>query len=311
MSSPDNGYGCSWSSRNRLWILPLFLLSACGTPAPPAAVVVPTPVVRAKAPSQPYDAFRGDLLDTIAAAVQVERDRCMAKADYPELQQVGGRPASGSFDDLKVTAAAFGAVSAAEARRRGFGRDEPAEPPAVRSTSQKFSEAMDRCTAEANARLGSNAQEVQSRYYDLGNQLRMALRPVYADKMPARFAVPVLACLQSRGFTSKTADVRSFGVPLGTAGAEPSLGWEKRGVLQVRPATPARPYIPTSQEAALAGAWYDCTTTAGWPRFQLTRALALEATTVRRLKPQLEELNPTVESLAVQANVVIASAGGA
>ncbi|GAB3933687.1 hypothetical protein GCM10029976_041540 [Kribbella albertanoniae] len=309
MSSPDNnGYGCSRSSRNRLWILPLFLLTACSTPtAPaPAAVVVPTPTVRVQAPSQPYDAFRGDLLDVIAAAVLVERDRCMAKADYPELQEIGGQPASGSFDDLKVTAAAFGATSAVEARRRGFGRDVPAEPPAVRSTSQKFSDAMDRCTQEANARLGPNAMEVQSRYYDLGNQLRMALRPVYADKMPPRFAVPVLACLRAKGFTSKTPDVRTFGIPFGNAGPEPSPGWDKRGVLQVRPANPARPYVPTSQESALAAAWYDCTTTAGWPRFQLTRALALQATTVHNLKPQLDELTPTIKSLAHQANTVIA-----
>ncbi|MFB6719637.1 hypothetical protein ACFCV3_05720 [Kribbella sp. NPDC056345] len=306
MSSPDNGYGCSSSSRNRLWILPLFLLTACGTPAPPAAVVVPAPTVRVQAPPQPYDAFRGDLLDVIAAAVLVERDRCMAKADYPELQEIGGQPVSGSFDDLKVTAGSFGATGAAEARRRGFGRDVPAEPPAVRSTSQQFSAAMDRCTQEANARLGPNAQEVQNRYYDLGNQLRMALRPVYADKMPPRFAVPVLACLQAKGFTSKTPDVRSFGVPFGDAGPEPSRGWDKRGVLQVRPANPARPYVPTSKESELAAAWYDCTTTAGWPRYQLTRALALQAATVRNLKPQLDELTPTIKSLAHQANTVIA-----
>ncbi len=308
MSSPDNnGYGCSRSSRNRLWILPLLLLTACGTPTAPAAVVVPTPTVRVQAPSQPYDAFRGDLLDVIAAAVLVERDRCMAKAGYPELQQAVGQPASGSFDDLKVNAGSFGATSAAEARRRGFGRDVPAEPPAVRSTSQKFSDAMDRCTQEANARLGPNAQEVQNRYYDLGNQLRMALRPVYADKMPPRFAVPVLACLQAKGFTSKTPDVRTFGVPFGNAGPEPSPGWDKRGVLQVRPANPARPYVPTTQESALAETWYDCTTTAGWPHFQLTRALTLQATTVRRLKPQLDELTPSIESQARQATTVIAN----
>ncbi|WP_344157275.1 hypothetical protein, partial [Kribbella yunnanensis] len=292
-----------------LWILPLLLLSACGTPAPPAAIVVPTPPAQAQAPSQPYDAFRGDLLDVITAAVLVERDRCMAAAGFPELQEVGGRPASGAFDDLKLTAAAFGATSVEDARRRGFGRDVTAEPPAVRSTSQKFSDAMDRCMASANDRLGPNAADVQARYYDLGNQLRMALRPVYADKMPARFAVPVLSCLQRKGFTSKTADVRTFGVPFGSAGSEPSQGWDKRGVLQVRPAKPARPYIPTTQESALAAAWHDCTTTAGWPRYQLTRALSLQATTIRHVKPQLDALTPTIQSLTTQANAIIATTG--
>ncbi|WP_405056075.1 hypothetical protein OG474_25435 [Kribbella sp. NBC_01505] len=290
MSASDNGYGCSWSSRSRLWLLLVLacLVSACmASPPPPAAVVVPTPTVQA--PSQPYDVFRGDLLDAIAAAVRVDRDHCLAEAGYPELQQAAGRQRSGTFDDLRVSTSSFGATSAAEARRRGFGRELPAEPPAIRSTSQKFSDAVDRCTQEANARRGPDAMDVQSRYYDLGNQLRMALRPVYADAMPARFAVPVLACLQGKGFTStdKTADIRTFGVAFG------------------RP--DARPYVPTAQESDLAAAWHDCTTAAGWTRYQLDRALALEASTVRRLKPQLDELTPAIESLAHKA--VTPSAG--
>ncbi|TDD57723.1 hypothetical protein E1263_22430 [Kribbella antibiotica] len=282
MSSLNNGYGCSWSSRSRLLILLLpFLLAACGTTPPqPAAIVLP--ITRPSAPSQPYDAFRGDLLDAIVATVLADRDQCMAKAGHPELQKnTAARPVTGSFNDLRVNLGSFGATSADEARQRGFGRVLPAAPPAVRNSSRSFADAIARCTQEANAHRGPNAGEVQSRYYDLGNQLRMALRPVYADTMPDRFAVPILACLQREGFRSKSADVRTFGVQF---------------------AKQATPYVPTSQESALAVAWYECTTAAGWPRFQLNRALALEVTAVRRFKPQLDELTPAIEALVPHAS---------
>jgi hypothetical protein len=284
----------------------LMLVGACSPIAssgPEARNQLPTAAKRS------FDLYLSDKAALLGRSVQSMRNKCLAAAGYPQnLQIFSNRPGDG--DDVvelpTVSPKMFGPTSEEEARRKGFGRDAPPEPGQVVSFDPNYDRSLDTCQKKAWAAVGAEVRGVSNSYLDLRNKLSSEFTNDYGEAVRQRMGGLLrnqLDCIEKAGKRPVSREEflkgvelkqvgRVFGVPLGSLeGSEPTWAPNRiRGTVQVGPPTPARRYVPTSQEADLAVVWYRCTRQV--VKVLLPIAEQVERQVVDLHEAEFAELNP-------------------
>lgn len=286
------------------------LLSGCGGgPREDARLTVD--------PKNPLALFRGEDLGLIEYVQQKLRNRCLAEAGYPQnAETMLDRPRP-AFTGLVITARSFGPTSEQEARRIGFGRDNPAEPPVVVSTDPNYNRQLDACTGRAWRRLDDEARRVIDAYNDLGNKLLAPLMRTIDARMDPGLPAKLLSCLREQGYRVPNdraflahPDPRLTGVRLAPPPSAPELSWKPKripGTVEVGPAVPARQYRATTQEGALAVAWLRCKQRIGLAGQQLSIAVQVQNELVTKHETTFAELNPEIQRIAKRAAALLGS----
>ncbi|MCU7724315.1 hypothetical protein ODJ79_11365 [Actinoplanes sp. KI2] len=264
---------------------------------------------------QPFSIFLGDAIGVVDYAQLKVLNQCLADKGYPQNLRVMASGPRNPFPQLIVTEATFGPASEDDAKRRGFGQDEPATPPAVVSSDPTYDRVSDQCAEDAWKKLSPNAKEVYYSYFDLGNALGMPFLLTVNQRMGQARWDQLLSCLAGKGYqTTKKADFYRypdpglFGVPLGSDTPDPAASWVPKhvpGTVEVGPAVPARSYTPAPREADFALAWYRCRRDTGIDKEQMATVMQVEGELVKKNETALSELNPQVEQVAKQAAALI------
>lgn len=257
-----------------------------------------------------FDLWLGDKVDFVDYAVRELNADCMARAGYPQLQQVGNRVFRGASTMFAITAERFrGFASEADARAQGFGNPQHAELRPLVSNDPSCDKQLDECTAKTYESLGADASSILDAYNTLGNQMAMFnnwSRTAIRTSLP-----PFVDCLEKAGFRLKDRDyfintmwdIELFGIPLGKLEGEP-YGWKpsrKPGTVEVGPPVPELRYVPSKEEADLAAAWYRCDHETGRVDRLLKEAREAERRIVAKYADRLAELNPRLEQVATRA----------
>lgn len=266
-------------------------------------------------PDHPLALFRGQDLGLIDYAQLKLRNQCLAQAGYPQnLNVMLGGPRV-VFENLIITPRSFGPTTEQEARRIGFGIDQPAEPPAVVSYDPNYISAMDDCTKRAWRQLGAGAQQAYLAYFDLGNKLSGPLMVTIASRLDAHLPAAMLACLRSEGYHTtdeqaflKTLNPALFGVKFGDPDPGAGATWrpDKTSLeVQVGPAAPARRYQASAEEGALAVAWLRCRQQTGMAEQQMAVAVQVQTELLDKYEATFDELNPQIQKYAKRAATLI------
>jgi hypothetical protein len=265
-----------------------------------------------------FDLYLADKAALLGRSMRGMRNRCLAEAGYPQNLRVSAIQSSDSGDEPaldSVSPRMFGPTSDEEARRKGFGRDAPVEPGQVVSFDPNYDRSLETCQQEAWATIGQEAKDVSVGYLDLRNKLSGEFTNKYGELVRQRMDGLLrkqLACIERggkgpirreeflRGVELKEIG-RVFGVPLGRLeGSDPTWAPARiQGTIQVGPPTPARRYVPTSQEADLAVVWFRCSREV--VDVLLPIAEQVEREVVDRHEAEFAELNPKLEQLARRA----------
>lgn len=279
-----------------------------------SAAEPPADLAAAKS-DQPFSLFLGEELGQIDYAQLKVRNKCLAKAGYPQnLNIMLGRPQN-PFRHLVVTARTFGPTSAEEAKRIGFGRDSLAAPPTVLSFDPSYDKAYEECTDSAWRELSDDAKKVYYGYFDLGNKLSQPLSGAVNERTGATAWRALLSCLAGKGHRPqneqeflRTPTPALFGVPVGVDAAEGLDRWKPKqvpGTVEVGPAVPATQYQAGPAESALALAWFECRRDTGIDKQQLDVAVQVQRELVTKYESSFLELNPQVTRIAKQAAQLI------
>lgn len=262
-----------------------------------------------------FDLFLGDKLDLIEYAKRVLVADCMNKQGFPQLKQSGIKSYDGNAKILVIDRHRFrGFASEQEARQHGFGRDQAEEPPPVVSSDPSFDAALAACGIEADKALGEDSRATLDAYSDLGNQLSGSfgawVRPALAKEMG-----PMLDCLAQRGYKVDDREkylrnpynMRHFNIAPGKLDGAP-YDWQpkkKPGTVDVGPPKPHLRYVPSSQEADFAAAWYHCDQSTHRLDNLLEGAQKAESEVVAKFEDKLTELNPEIEAIARKATQLV------
>jgi hypothetical protein len=253
------------------------------------------------------EVFRSDKLIQLERQEASLRATCMADRGYPQLAEAGEPAPERTLADLNVTAPGFATISEADARRLGFGHDEPARAPHVMSFHTGFDRAFAQCTEQATNRLGRNFPDVRRRSYDLMSTVNAEVRAETTSGADAEayrtIATPVLDCLDRAGYPHHGSErnLRAYGVglPTGTwTGPEPATPKGVRGTVEVLPAIPARTYTPTPDEAALAVAANRCARQTQFAEKYLNQSLSHTRKILTRHEVELADLAAALDNLA-------------
>ncbi|MEU7904933.1 hypothetical protein [Actinoplanes sp. NPDC049118] len=267
---------------------------------------------------QPFAIFRGASLGAVDYAQLKVLNQCLADKGYPQNLQVMLAAPRNPFPQLIVTEKTFGPASEEEARRDGFGQDEPAIPPSVVSFDPNYDRASEQCSEDAWKKLSANAKKVYYSYFDLGNSLSMPFHLTVNERMGRARWTKLLSCLADKGYRTNDEDAfyrfpdpGLFGVPIGAGAEDPAASWTPKGVpgtVEVGPATPARKYRPSAQESDLAVAWFRCRRDTGIAKDQMDLVMQVQRGLVAKNESELTELNPQIEQIAKQAATLIGQA---
>lgn len=291
------------------------LLTGCTLAKPKTAgAAAPAPAAAAD-PDHPLALFLGQDLGLIDYAQLRLRNQCLAKAGYPQnLDVMQGAPRV-DFDNLIITPRTFGPTTEQEARRIGFGLDQPAEPPAVVAHDTNYDKAMDDCSKKAWQQLGVGAQQTYLAYFDLGNKLSGALIPTITSRLDPQLPAKMLSCMQGKGYHAddqqaflRTPRPQLFGVRFGDPDPGPGATWEPdrtKGGVQVGPGALARQYHASPEEGALAVAWLQCRQQTGLAEQQMIVAVQVQEELVAKYETTFDELNPQIRMIAKQASALI------
>jgi hypothetical protein len=263
----------------------------------------------------PLALFLDDDLSLIDYAQLKLQNQCLAKAGYTQnLNNMPSRPYA-IFDGLIITPRTFGPTSEQEARRIGFGRDQPPEPPSIVSYDANYDQALDECARQAWQRLGNTAQKVHQAYFDLGNKLLEPLMKTIESRLSPQMPAKMLACIRGKGYRVddeqaflKTPDPRLLGVPFGDPDPGAGASWKPNkmpGTVQVGPGSPAREYHASPEEGALAVAWFQCRQETKLAEQQMAVAVEVQNELVTRYETSFDELNPQIKRIAKQAAALI------
>ncbi|GIE95611.1 hypothetical protein [Paractinoplanes rishiriensis] len=282
-------------------------ISACsgGTPARPEVVDERNPLAL----------FLGESLGLIDYAQLKLRNECLAEAGYRQnLETMMDRPIP-AFATFAITARTFGPTTEQEARRVGFGRDQPAEPSPVVSFDPNYDRTMDECGEKAWDRLGDDVRDIYHSYFDLGNKIAGSLMKTVHDRLDKGIPAKMLACVRESGY--RTTDEEEFlrtprpqllGVAFGAVDQTSATEWQpakKPGTVEVGPAVPALRYHPTAEESELAVVWLRCRQRTTLAEQQLAVAVAVQKEMVTRYETSFTELNPRIRDIAKQATALI------
>jgi len=259
------------------------------------------------------EVFKADKLSQLGEQLQRRRVECMADRGYPQLAEAaaGGEGGSDLSSTLNATAPDFAVRSEVEARRSGFGQDEPRQAPHVLSYDKGFDETLERCTDEAAKRLGGDLPRVRADAYDLMNVVSVEvagrIRTGSAASTFKALAAPLLDCLDRAGFRPAKSgverDIDAYGLGVATghlAGADPAPPRRVRGTVETLPAAPARAYVPTPAEAALAVAAARCARETGYAAKFVTARLDVTRQVIAAHEEPLVRLGERIEKLAAR-----------
>jgi hypothetical protein len=263
------------------------------------------------AATRSFDLLRGAELGLVDFAQQKIRNRCLADAGYPQnLTLMPDHPAN-PFAGAVPTARTFGPTSEDEARRLGFGADAPAQPARIVSFDPRYDRNLQRCATAAWDRLGTGAAQVYDNYFDLANSLTGPFSREVGRRIPADLPEKSFDCLAGKGFQPPDRQAflaepnprKQFTIAFGGLDGGPDT-WEPArtpGTVQVGPPVPAKRYVPTPAESALAVAWFQCGRETRRVELFLAAADQVQRELVDTHEAQLAELNPKVEALARRA----------
>lgn len=276
-----------------------------------------------------FSAFPQYKLSMLNYAKAKATAECMSKAGYPQLSQASIREPDNSVNELKVTPARFGPPDEGHAKRYGFGfgMDIPAQSPSVVSYDAGFDRNLQRCGKQSWQKVGTDAQRVHDTYMELFNTLGQehdaALRK-HADW--ERLNQALLACLAEGGY--KPANVanplspgkgrgtgkdsasavapRNFGVRLGGPRGDDER-WRptaRQGTVQIGPAVPPRPYVPTAGEIKFAVAYAKCNQKLGRTKVLMDRSAEIQDQVMSKHETEISELNNRLDQLVRQAGAM-------
>ncbi|MGI5245268.1 hypothetical protein [Dactylosporangium sp. CA-139066] len=256
----------------------------------------------------PFSIFLGEDISLVDYAQQKIRNQCLKQAGYPQdLQAMLPKPPN-EFAHLVITPATFGPTTDEEARRIGFGTDQPPQPPAVVSNDPNYDKAMDTCSKEAWDKLGKASEKLYFAYFDLGNKLSEPLMTTIQARSDPQTGSKLLGCLEPKGYHPadeqafrKHPDPRTFGIKFGAVVQGSEQQWQPQnrpGTVEVGPPVPERRYQASAEEGALAVAWRHCRQDTGLAAETLRVARDVQADLVQRNEDAFIELNPQVEAMA-------------
>lgn len=293
----------------RLCVLSLVLLTAgCGAEAAGSTTARPA--------AASFDLFRGDDLGLIDHAIQIVRNKCLADAGYPQNLDVMASAPTSSFPYMKITPRTFGPTTDEEARRSGFGMDEPAQPGRVVSFDPNYDKNLERCQEKANGEFGAETRKVVNSYKDLGNLLYNEFTGAlgrFVDEELDDVPRKLLDCLDRAGYRPADEaaflaepDHRVFGIDFGTVeGGEDTWSPTRRtGAVEVGPPVPAKRYVPTEAESKFAVAWFGCRREIGLTDQLVERSSTIQAELVDKHESEFAELNSQIEEIARAAAAV-------
>ncbi len=296
------------------WLVALITISSFATACSSSADDPPADMSAASS-DHPFSLFLGEEIGQIDYAQLKVRNKCLAKAGYPQnLNVMLGQPRN-PFRHLIITARTFGPTSVEEAKRVGFGRDSLSAPPSVVSFDPNYDRAYDSCTDDAWKALSDDAKNVYYGYFDLGNKLSQPLSRTINERMGVSAWQKLLSCLDDKGHRPRseqeflqTPNPGLFGVPVGVDAAEGLDRWQPKqvpGTVEVGPAVPATQYQAGPVESALAVAWFECRQQTGIDKLQLQTAVEVQRELVDKYESSFLELNPQVTRIAKQAAELI------
>lgn len=302
-----------WLARASLLVALCLSAAACtkGVAASAAA-----PATNASASNDlTFDLWLGEEVDFIDYAIRELNAECMAKAGYPQLQQAGNQIFAGSSRKFMISIERFrGFKSEADARAKGFGSPQHAELPPVISNDPAFDKQLDECWEQTYAALGSDSKSTLEAYNELGNEMSGEFAAWSRGAIRASLP-PLVDCLEEAGFRvsdrdyfiNKLWDIKLFGIPLGKLDGEP-YSWKpsrKPGTVEVGPPIPELEYVPSSEEADLAAAWYRCDQATGRVDRLMAEARAVQPRIVANFASRFAELNPRLEQVAKTAEDLV------
>lgn len=297
-------------SGRRLAALGLLVVLAAGCGgSPPEQAAVRLPPLPAGA-DQPFDHFRRESLTTIEKADLTFFLDCLAESGYPQERELSPGPAP----VLPALAAQpLSPRTEAEARKHGFGVPLLAQPAQVVRTDPAFHQAAQTCERSARAKVGAPDEvgRVRSQYADLGNKL-VQERGLRTTEIIAGKSGQLTACLAIQGYPLKPGeefsargDLRRFGIQKGVHENPPAQSVRRpvglSGSVRIKPAIPARKYVPTAAEVKFAVAFVRCGTRTGLFAEIDRRMPEIQQAIVERHAAEFAALNPAVDQIARDA----------
>lgn len=232
--------------------------------------------------------------------------RCMVAAGYREYNGTDPEPLEQASPVVILNRDLIGWASEAHARAQAFGRNVPAEPVEVVSFDADHDAVLKGCVAEAGERIGPGYRKTVDRAISLLNEMSEEYSETVDASRVRELTAPLTACLADAGFDADAGEAKgiglrpeTFGVPTGApegGSREPALQREP-GTLEVLPPTPARLYLPSPEESALAVAMFRCHHTTGVIDELRTIVNNAQQTVWNNHKAELQTLKPALTTL--------------
>ncbi|MEU8072550.1 hypothetical protein AB0B20_22615 [Micromonospora sp. NPDC049151] len=262
------------------------------------------------------DNYRGLDMEVVEYALQIQSDKCMADAGYPQNLQVDSSRPYPTTSVFVTDESQFGLLSEDQARAKGFGQDPGWQPPKVASFDKNYDEVAEKCRGAGWRALGSGSEDLFRSYHDLGNEL-LLYREEVDRRLPEDLPAKMLTCIKRKGY--QPADEQQFlqtpkpqllGIEFGQVegGSEEWTPNPEPGTVQVDRAFSPGKYVPTPEEAKLAVAWYQCQQETGTTKANRETIAAVQREFVEKRAEALTELNPKIEALAKTAAQLVGKA---
>lgn len=265
-----------------------------------------------------FDLFLGDKLDLIEYASRAVTANCMNKRGFPQLKQIGNKLFDGHAKLLVIDRARFrGFATEQEARQHGFGSNQAEELPPIVSNDPSFDAALADCNKEADNALGKDSRAAVDAYADLGNQLSGGLG-IWVRQAVTKEMGPMVDCLAGKGYhvddreqyLRQPYNIQHFNIAPGKLDGA-AYDWQpkkKPGTIDVGPPKPYLQYVPSSQEADFAAAWFHCDQSTHRLDNLLDGAHRVESEVVAKYEDKLNELNPGIDAIARKATELVGKA---
>jgi hypothetical protein len=286
-------------------------LTGCGGHTAPAGVGV-------AAVGEHFTDLHGKDIGVIDLAARTVRDRCVDDAGFARNLVDLPKEAPDLLEPVIASARGAEPETEAQARERGLGWDVPAQPARVVSFDPRYDAVLARCTSAAWNRIGARAATTFNSYLDVVNQVtkdfgvRVDARsdPTIPAKMYDCMAAHGYPATDRQAFLSRPDPTVAFAVPLGSTGGPDT--WQPArtpGTVQIGPPVPARHYVPTPAESALAVAWWRCGIDTGRQADYRRASDLAQRALIHENAARLSALIPAIETLARNARKLLSSGG--
>ncbi|NWL32645.1 hypothetical protein DM791_06970 [Paenarthrobacter nitroguajacolicus] len=260
----------------------------------------------------PYSAYRAQDLLTIYSAVTEITYECYAENGYVEFLEVLPEQKANMFRTLPSTpdyASAFGRLTKApwfesegEARKSGYGHGASAVVTSVYAMDVEFRDVARTCASKADEKL-PGSQAFIADYSGLGATLADALKAV-TDRNWDEVTEKIFACMATHDFPVSPSGPNmspswaiDFGVPLGVEPVPDFPQIIEGARIQVVPTSPAKNYVPTSEEAESAAVMHKCSVETGARESWEKAMIDAERGAISQNHVKLAELNAALPKL--------------